>query len=163
VDDRRFDALIASVARDGLPRRTALKGVAGAAVGLSLARLGLAGGDVEAKNKRRKKRRKKNTNRCPRGTQRCNINGPNRCCGTECCLFVNEPAGGETFCRSAADVCCTAAQGGGSCGPDFPYCCPPTGDDPEGSCGEIPEDCETSLQAANGDRAPRRAPRGGHR
>jgi hypothetical protein len=155
MDERRFDALVASMATNGLPRRAALRGAIGGGLGLAL------GGLAIAETGARKKGKKKKKDRCPPGTRKCTINTSGRCCATSCCLFILEPPGGQTFCRFADEVCCSAQDGGGSCGPDYPYCCGPTDEDPEGFCGEYPEDCDLERGRAGVGRIIGRAPRRG--
>lgn len=154
MDDKRFDAWIRDLSNERAPRRNALKGLAAGALALATGWLALDG--AEAK-KRKKKRKKKN--RCPSPRLVCtDNNNAAGCCLTECCLHILEPEGGDTVCRPRGYVCCTAEEGGGACAPEYPFCCAPTDEFPEGFCSVTEAGCEELLSVtavATNQRAPR--------
>jgi hypothetical protein len=63
---------------------------------------------------------------------------PGQCCATGCCLDRVEP--GQTFCRHEFGICCSAAEGGGQCATNYPYCCPPNSTEPRYHCSQTPCD-----------------------
>lgn len=154
MDDNRFGLLTRTIQNEAAVRRGAMKGALGAALGLSLGKLAL--GDAAAK---KKKKKCKKCPKCPTGCTSCSDgNDAEGCCDVDCCLHVGEDDGGFTFCRSDSQTCCAAAEGGGACPEDNPFCCPPTPEQPDGTCTASAAVCaDPSLRAASGGngRAPR--------
>ncbi|HEU5432879.1 MAG TPA: hypothetical protein VFU81_14525 [Thermomicrobiales bacterium] len=138
MDGDRSDGLIKGLSAHGLERRDALKTVAVGALGLALDRLALDRAGATAHKRKHKKRCVKPRKACPMD--------PATCCSQQCCLEIGAPEGGPLVCSQKNAVCCTAANGAGACDPDFPQCCPPTDQDPTGSCTPTGFTCCTSKE-----------------
>lgn len=133
MESDKFDALV----RGAFARRTR-RGVMrvgiGAVAATALATFELQA-DADAKKKKKKKKRRCRGNRpvkCGKG-----------CCPTnfsQCCEDASEPTNFFT-CNPVDFTCCSVDDGGGSCPPFLPQCCPPTILDPFGTCALESEIC----------------------
>lgn len=155
MNDTRFDTATRAIRAGAIERRDSIKGLLGAGLGLALG--GLALGQQEAKGKKKKKP-------CPPACTRCSDgNDSSGCCRIECCPGINEPDGGQTFCRAAHTVCCSAEESGGSCSRDFPFCCAGTPENPDGFCSSTADGCSALPRGAAAGGNSGRAPRIGRR
>lgn len=144
MDGETFDALIRR-ATDGATRRGVVQFGLGALLSGSVVLSGVGLDDAEARNKKRKKRKKQ---------KRCKGNRPvkcgNGCCPSnfsQCCENATEPVNPFT-CNPSDFTCCTLDDGGGSCPPESPQCCPPTFLDPFGTCAGPTDVCCTSEEGS---------------
>jgi hypothetical protein len=138
MDNDRFDDLTRALAAVR-SRRGALASLgAGIAAAISP---GLDADDAGARRRRRKRRRRKKkvivcVPNC--ALQECGPNGCGGSCGT---------CGSRRTCVSGTCVCSVTDCGNGLCCPArSPQCCPPTTQDPEGSCTQTGRTCCTSEQ-----------------
>jgi hypothetical protein len=139
MESERFDELIRG-AFAGATRRSVVRVGAGALAATALATLSHGPSDVDAKKKKKKKKK-----RCPSNRP---VKCGNGCCPgnfSKCCESASEPVNSFT-CNPPSFTCCTLEEGGGSCGPSAPKCCPPTDQDPFGTCAEDGGVCCTSEQ-----------------
>ncbi len=126
MDADRFDGLTRAL-RATPTRRLTLR---------ALTVLGMAaiiGADEAATRLKRKDNKKKDKKKKDKKKKRCRSEFPLFCPGLGCCpgyLPTCCPGG----CAKPGYACCSAAQGGGSCGPDTPQCCGPTSKFPQGYC-----------------------------
>jgi hypothetical protein len=138
VESERFDELIRG-AFSGATRRGVVRVAAGALAASALATFGRSLSEVDAKKKKKRKKKK-----------RCSGNRPvkcgNGCCPnnfSQCCENASEPVNPFT-CNPTDFTCCSLEDGGGSCPPFSPQCCPPTILDPFGTCALETDVCCTS-------------------
>jgi hypothetical protein len=170
VESERFDDLVRGAFEHASRRRVVRVGI-GALAASGLTTLGLTSGDMEAKKKGKKKKKKKGT---PPTT--CPANLPVTC-GTGCCpneyslccvgnlgsqgggglQAVALEAAGDSTCNPPSFTCCPVEQGGGSCGGNFPKCCPATTQRPFGLCTESDATCCPST--AGGSACPAERPK----
>jgi hypothetical protein len=138
MDGDRFEGAIKRLSHDGLRRRDAVKALAAAVLGITFGGVATGVSDAEPRKGKHKKRCVKPTSACPPD--------PTTCCSKQCCLGVGQPEDGAQVCSSKKAVCCTPDQGGGFCDKGFTQCCPPTTQDPNGSCTPSGYTCCTSEQ-----------------
>jgi hypothetical protein len=148
VESERFDNLVRGAFEHASRRRVVRVGI-GALAASVLTTLGLTLGDVKARKKKKKKKKGVPPATCPAdlpvscGTGCC-PNAYPKCClanfGANGGLIVDSTPGDST-CNPSSFNCCSAAQGGGSCGGQFPQCCPATTQRPFGSCAEATATC----------------------
>jgi hypothetical protein len=137
MESETFDAFVRSAANGG-SRRTVLRaGVSTLALALGLVSVG-GFEETEAKRRRARKQKKKKTKQGPPGPRgpagppgtpiSCPV-GQSATCGDGCCSSLRPTCCDDAFetsgksCHAAADLCCPAAFGGGSCPPGT-ECCP---------------------------------------
>ncbi len=155
MESDKFDNLVRG-AFDGGSRRSVVRVGIGALAASALVTLGLRAEDADAKKKKGKKKKKKKG--VPPAT--CPANLPVTC-GTGCCptafskccvgnfgeqgfgggLVTVLRAAGDSTCNPPSFNCCPVEQGGGSCGGNFPKCCPATTQEPFGLCTESNATC----------------------
>lgn len=161
MDEDRFDRWTRGL--DGQLTRRSLG--LGGLVGGALVALGLAA-ETDAKKKKKKKKKKPVPTPTPQpqcAGRAAICTAASGCCSNTCCLVGGQPEGGEKTCRVAGDICCTAAEGGGSCpagavccsaasGMDnctaaaFPVCCPANAVQPQNySCPASAVCCNTGT------------------
>jgi hypothetical protein len=138
MESERFDELIRG-AFAGATRRGVVRVGAGALAASALATFGRGSSEVDARKKKKRKKKK-----------RCSGNRPvkcgNGCCPSnfsQCCENASEPVNPFT-CNPSDFTCCSLEDGGGSCPPFSPQCCPPTIIDPFGTCALETDVCCTS-------------------
>ncbi len=175
MESKRFDDLVRG-AFESATRRSVMRISLGALAASALTALG-APSEAEAKmGKKGKKRKKKKTPVVP---ATCPADLPvtcgNGCCPnafSKCCLEnFGQPqlggmlarAAGDSTCNPPSFNCCSADQGGGSCGGRFPKCCPATTQQPFGTCTEANATCCPSSAGGNSCEAdrPKCCPGGG--
>lgn len=141
VESERFDAMVRGTFARGT-RRGVMRVGMGAVGATALAAFGLQA-DADAKKKKKKKKKK----RC-RGDRP--VKCGNGCCPSafsQCCEDATAPTNFYT-CNPADFTCCVVDDGGGSCSPFAPQCCPPTILDPFGTCALATDICCTSEQGS---------------
>lgn len=136
MESERFDELIRTTF-SGASRRGVLGVGIGAVAATALAILGHDPSAVDAKKNKKK--------RCPSNRP---IKCGNGCCPSnfsKCCDNAAAPVNSFT-CNPSDFTCCPIEEGGGSCDPERPQCCPATDQDPFGSCAAADDTCCPSEQ-----------------
>jgi hypothetical protein len=136
MDAERFDDLLRRLTRSsGTSRRALLAGFAGglvAALGVTL-----SGDDADAKRRRYRGRRKRRSVR-----RRCVPNCANKTCGGDGCGGSCGTCGNNRICLNGTCVCRLKDCDSGLCCPaSAQQCCPPTTQEPIGSCAPSENTC----------------------
>ena len=136
MDDKRFDDLVRTLLSP-LGRRGIVAGLLSGLLASLLPR------EIEAKNRRRKRRRKRRRRR----SRFCIPDCTNKTCGPNGCGGSCGRCGKRRICLNGTCMCRDSDCGNGlCCNANAPQCCPPTTQNPNGSCTRAGRVCCTSEQ-----------------